>query len=107
MGWKVVACEGGDAAVPFFTHAVEIDPRFAAAYASLGLMYGSMGETELGTENAKKAYQLRDRASDNGSDSLPDRQRGLDDRESDGWRRALSLEKLVGIPERVDGQLNG
>jgi len=65
MGWKVVASQGGDAAVPFFTHAVEIDPRFAAAYASLGLMYGSMGETELGTENAKKAYQLRDRASDN------------------------------------------
>ena len=24
-----------------------------------------MGETELGTENIKKAYQLRDRASDN------------------------------------------
>jgi len=65
MGWKVVASQGGDAAVPFFKHAVEIDPRFAAAYASLGLMYGSMGETEVGTQNAKKAYQLRDRASDN------------------------------------------
>jgi len=65
MGWKVVASQGGDAAVPFFKHAIEIDPRFAAAYASLGLMYGSMGETEVGTQNAKKAYQLRDRASDN------------------------------------------
>jgi eukaryotic-like serine/threonine-protein kinase len=65
MGWKVVASAGGDAAVPFFKQAIEIDPRFAAAYASLGLMYGSMGETELGTENARKAYQLRDRASDN------------------------------------------
>ena len=65
MGWKVAASQGGDAAVPFFKHAVEIDPRFAAAYASLGLMYGSMGETEVGTENTKKAYELRDRASDN------------------------------------------
>jgi serine/threonine protein kinase/tetratricopeptide (TPR) repeat protein len=65
MGWKVVASAGGDAAVPFFKQAIEIDPRFAAAYASLGLMYGSIGETELGTENARKAYQLRDRASDN------------------------------------------
>ena len=65
MGWKVVASQGGDAAAPFFKHAVEIDPRFAAAYASLGLMYGSMGETEVGTENARKAYELRDRASDN------------------------------------------
>src|SRR3984885_12560064 len=65
MGWKVVASPGGDAAVPFFKHAVEIDPKFAIAYAALGLMYGSGGETELGTENTKKAYELRDRASDN------------------------------------------
>jgi tetratricopeptide (TPR) repeat protein len=65
MGWKVTASHGGDAAVPFFKHAVEIDPQFAIAYASLGLMYGSMGETELGTENIRKAYELRDRASDN------------------------------------------
>jgi serine/threonine protein kinase/tetratricopeptide (TPR) repeat protein len=65
MGWKVVASEGGDAAVPFFKRAVEIDPKFAIAYASLGLMYGSMGETEVGTENTRKAYELQDRASDN------------------------------------------
>jgi eukaryotic-like serine/threonine-protein kinase len=64
MGWRVVASQGGDAAVPFFKRAVEIDPQFAAAYASLGLMYGSMGETEVGTENTKKAYELRNRASD-------------------------------------------
>jgi serine/threonine protein kinase/tetratricopeptide (TPR) repeat protein len=64
MGWKVVASQGGDAAVPFFRHAVEIDPKFAIAYASLGLMYGSMGETRVGTENIRKAYELRDRASD-------------------------------------------
>ena len=65
MGWKVTASQGGDAAVPFFKHAVEIDPKFAIAYASLGLMYGSMGETELGTENTRKAYELQDRVSDN------------------------------------------
>jgi len=64
MGWRVVASQGGDAAVPFFKQAVEIDPKFAAAYASLGLMYGSMGETQAGTENTKKAYELRDRAND-------------------------------------------
>src|SRR5208283_29144 len=33
MGWRVVASQGGDAAVPFFKQAVEIDPKFAAAYA--------------------------------------------------------------------------
>ena len=65
MGWKITASQGGDAPVPFFKHAIEIDPQFAAAYASLGLTYGSIGETQLGTENVQKAYQLRDRASDN------------------------------------------
>jgi len=65
MGWKVVASPGGEAAIPFFKRAVEIDPKFAIAYASLGLMYGSSGETDLGTENTRKAYELRDRASDN------------------------------------------
>jgi predicted Ser/Thr protein kinase len=65
MGWKVTASQGGTAAVPFFKHAVELDPQFAIAYASLGLMYGSSGETQLGTENTGRAYELRDRASDN------------------------------------------
>jgi serine/threonine protein kinase/tetratricopeptide (TPR) repeat protein len=64
MGWKVAAYQDAAAAVPFFKHAVEIDPKFAIAYASLGLMYGSIGETEAGTENTRKAYELRDRASD-------------------------------------------
>jgi DNA-binding winged helix-turn-helix (wHTH) protein/tetratricopeptide (TPR) repeat protein len=63
-GWKVLGPQGEAAAIPFFKHAVEIDPKFAIAYASLGLMYGSMGDTALATENAKKAYESRDRASD-------------------------------------------
>jgi len=65
MGWRVTASPGGDAVVLFFKHAIEIDPKFAIAYASLGLTYASTGETELGTENIRKAYELRNRASDN------------------------------------------
>ena len=65
MAWKVSASHDTAAAVPFFKHAVEIDPKFAIAYASLGLFFGSMGETEAGTENIRRAYELRDRASDN------------------------------------------
>jgi eukaryotic-like serine/threonine-protein kinase len=64
MGWKVAASQDAATAVPFFKHAVEIDPKFAIAYASLGLMYGSAGETEAGTENTRKAYELRERASE-------------------------------------------
>ena len=64
LGWKVVALQGDEPAIPFFQRAVEIDPNFAMAYASLGLMYGSSGASELGTENITRAYELRDRASD-------------------------------------------
>ena len=55
---------GSAAAVPLLKRAVEIDPRFAMAYASLGLMYSSIGETALSAESTSTAYQLRNRASD-------------------------------------------
>jgi eukaryotic-like serine/threonine-protein kinase len=63
-GLIIVSSTGEEAAVPFFKKATEIDPQFAAAYAELGLMYGSIGESELSMENTRKAYVLRDRASD-------------------------------------------
>jgi serine/threonine protein kinase len=64
MGWERNATAGGDAGLPFFKRAVEIDPKFAMGYAALGLFYGSTGESNLATENIRKAYELRDRASD-------------------------------------------
>src|SRR4029077_9909365 len=63
-GWKVLSSTGSAAAVPFYKHAIEIDPKFAMAYALLGRMYGDIGESVLSAENTRKAYQLRDRASD-------------------------------------------
>jgi DNA-binding winged helix-turn-helix (wHTH) protein/tetratricopeptide (TPR) repeat protein len=65
LGLRVLAVQGEEASIPFFRHAVEIDPNFAMAYAYLALMYGSTGSSRLATENALKAYQLRDHASDN------------------------------------------
>ena len=53
----------GDA-VPLLKRAVEIDPKFAMAYASLGLNYSATGESALSIENTTKAYRLRDRVSD-------------------------------------------
>jgi len=52
------------AAVPLFQRAIEIDPKFAMAYASLGFTYGLLGQPALSAENNKKAYELRERASD-------------------------------------------
>jgi serine/threonine protein kinase/Tfp pilus assembly protein PilF len=51
-------------AIPLHRRAVEIDPEFAMAYAMSGLLYSSVGESVLSTENTTKAWQLRDRVSD-------------------------------------------
>jgi len=51
------------AAVPFYQRAIELDPNFALAYARLGVDQGAQDE-ELSEENLKKAFELRDRASE-------------------------------------------
>ena len=63
-GMKVVLSSGNAAAIPFFRRAVEIDPKFAMAYAHLGLAYSGIGESVLSAESTTKAWQLRDRVSD-------------------------------------------
>ena len=50
--------------MPFFQRAIEIDPKFAMAYASLGRMYGDIGESTLSAQSTVEAYQLRERAND-------------------------------------------
>ena len=47
-------------AVPFFIRAIELDPKFAVAYADLGAVYGNLGENALATANLTQAYNLRD-----------------------------------------------
>jgi eukaryotic-like serine/threonine-protein kinase len=51
-------------AVPLFQRAIGIDPGFAMAYASLARTYADLGESSLSAESARKAWELRDRASD-------------------------------------------
>jgi DNA-binding winged helix-turn-helix (wHTH) protein/tetratricopeptide (TPR) repeat protein len=63
-GVKALQVNGPYDAIPFFQHAVEIDPDFAAAYVLLGRVQGDIGELDLSAENIAKAYQLRDHASD-------------------------------------------
>ena len=63
-GWQASFSSGSAAAVPFLKRAIEIDPKFASAYAALGRMYGDIGESDLSAKNTIAAYQLRDRASD-------------------------------------------
>ncbi|HEY2046907.1 MAG TPA: tetratricopeptide repeat protein [Candidatus Udaeobacter sp.] len=52
------------AAIPFFQRAVALDPNFAMAYLMLAASYQPQGELMLAAENARKAYDLRERTSD-------------------------------------------
>ena len=63
-GWRVQHNQGDRVAIPFFRHAIEMDPKFALAYASLGIAYSSSGDTQKGAEYSATAYGLRDRASE-------------------------------------------
>ncbi len=64
MGITTSRTKGDAAAIPFMKRALELDPNFAVAYASLGLEYGNLGQASLAAENIKKAYALRDRVSE-------------------------------------------
>ena len=63
-GWTVHYSSGATAALPLFQRAVEIDPTFAMAHASLGRIYADLDESDLSAESTSRAWRLRDRASD-------------------------------------------
>ena len=52
------------AATPLFQRAIQLDPNFAMAYASLGVCYLNLGELSLAAENTRKSYGLRERVSE-------------------------------------------
>jgi eukaryotic-like serine/threonine-protein kinase len=51
-------------AVSLLKRAIDVDPKFAMAYASLGRAHADLGQTELAAENVAQAYELRDGVSD-------------------------------------------
>ncbi len=53
-----------DGAVAPLLRAVELDPNFAMAHATLGVVYNNLGRNREGNEEIRKAYDLRDRASE-------------------------------------------
>jgi tetratricopeptide (TPR) repeat protein len=56
--------ENNEGAVSLLQRAIELDPKFAMAYASLGRICGDLWEPDLAAESIRKAYELRDRLSD-------------------------------------------
>jgi serine/threonine protein kinase len=48
-------------AIPFYQRAVNLDPKFAMAYARMGTCYANLGQTTRAAEITRKAYELRSR----------------------------------------------
>src|SRR5579883_2310130 len=63
-GIQVINTGGSDAAIPFFKRAIELDPKFALAYAYLGIMENDILEPGKAVEYQRKAYELRERTSE-------------------------------------------
>ena len=64
LGRKTVYAKGGTAALPFFKRAVELDPNFAMPYVDMSVVYFVLNEGGRGAEGIRKAYALREKASE-------------------------------------------
>jgi len=64
LGQMTRFAKGETAALPFYRRAVELDPNFAMAYRAMSMAYANLGELGQATENARKAYELREKVSE-------------------------------------------
>jgi DNA-binding winged helix-turn-helix (wHTH) protein/Tfp pilus assembly protein PilF len=64
MGRKIRFQMGDAAGLPYLHRAVELDPKFAAAYGWTAVSYSNLGQATRASENARKAFDLRDRVSE-------------------------------------------
>ena len=64
LGMKTFSTKGATGALPFLKRAVELDPAFAEAYASISAAYANLNEVGRAAENARKAYELREKVSE-------------------------------------------
>jgi eukaryotic-like serine/threonine-protein kinase len=64
LGLKTKDVKGDEAAIPLFNRAIQLDPKFALAYAILGTSYSNLGESNRAAENITKAHELRERVTE-------------------------------------------
>jgi len=64
IGAALSAQDKDDAVViPFYQKAIELDPQFAMAYGALGTLYYNLSQSDLASQNFKKAFALSDHVS--------------------------------------------
>ncbi|MGA2418640.1 MAG: tetratricopeptide repeat protein [Candidatus Acidiferrum sp.] len=64
MGRKTQREKGDAASITFFKRALYVDPKFALAYAGLAAAYNNLGQVQNASENAQKAFDLREHVSE-------------------------------------------
>ena len=64
LGVKTEYAKGFTPALPFYKRAVELDPNFAMAYSWMSSVYRDLYEVGRAAENARKAYDLREKVSE-------------------------------------------
>jgi serine/threonine protein kinase/Tfp pilus assembly protein PilF len=64
LGVKAGGEKGSAAALPYFQHAIELDPNFAMAYLAAGEDYNNLSEAVRASEYITRAFQLREHSSE-------------------------------------------
>jgi tetratricopeptide (TPR) repeat protein len=64
LGIKTNLAKGDAAALPFYKRAVELDPNFALSYRCMAVVYGDLNEVGRAAENARKAFELRNKVTE-------------------------------------------
>jgi tetratricopeptide (TPR) repeat protein len=64
LGVKTDYAKGDTAMLPFLKRAVDLDPNFAMAYSWMSAVYRNLNQVGRAAENARKAYDLREKASE-------------------------------------------
>ncbi len=64
QGRRIGYSSDGDASLPYFVRAVQLDPNFARAYNALGTYYATHNQASMGIAYAKKAFDLRSQVTD-------------------------------------------
>ena len=64
LGRRTSYTKGDTSAIILYNRAIELDPNFAAAYASLATSYSNLNEQARAAGYARKAYELRERVSE-------------------------------------------
>jgi Tfp pilus assembly protein PilF len=64
LGMKTASTQGPTASLPFLKRTVDLDPTFAEAYAGISSAYAQLGEEARAADYARKAYELREKASE-------------------------------------------